>query len=179
MTPPPSAPPAPDPEAELEDTVIMAHVERVMADARQRPPGTAPPADPVRDSGLLARPVVPLPAKPPRSAEADPGGEHRLLSRRPVRRRVGAAVRKGTMGLGRDVGIDLLDATEDGLRVRLRVPVETGAEVSVELSRPGVSRPLALVAEVRWCRPAPDGTAVAGLRLRRRLSYLELTNLTG
>lgn len=177
MTPP--APPAADPEADLEDTVVMAHVERVMADARQRPPGTPPAADPTRESsGLLARPIVSLPPKPPRVADADPGGEHRLLPRRPVRRRVGAAIRKGTTGLGRDVGIDLLDATEDGLRVRLRVQIEAGAEVAVELSRPGVSRPLALVADVRWCRPAPDGTAVAGLRLRRRLSYLELTNLT-
>jgi hypothetical protein len=83
------------------------------------------------------------------------------------------------LGAGRDHGIDLVDASEDGLGVRLRVPFANGDEVTIELSRPGAGRPVTLTGKVRWCRPAPDGTYIAGVRLRRRLSFGELKNLTG
>lgn len=82
------------------------------------------------------------------------------------------------MEQGRDRGIDLQNASEDRLGVRLRAPFDIADEVNVEWSRPGVSRPVALVGEVRWCRPAADGTFLARVR-RRRLTYVELTHLTG
>ena len=51
--------------------------------------------------------------------------------------------------------------------------------ISVELFLPGVSKPVKLLGEVRWCTASDGGGFQAGLRLRRRLTYAELTGLTG
>ena len=152
---PPSAV-APDPGEDLEDTAVLAQIEHVLAEFRHL------------DIGRAAGPSqVAAP-----SAEES---ERRVLPRLGIQRRVGAAVR--TAG-GRDVGIDLLDASEDGLGIRARARLPLRAEVTVELSRPGVLRPLALAGVVRWCGPAADGTFTVGVRLHRRLTPMELSNLT-
>jgi hypothetical protein len=104
--------------------------------------------------------------------------DHRLSRRRRVRRKVGVTVRIGTLGLGADVGRELFDVTEDGLGITLKEPVTVGREVTLEISLPGVSKPLRLVADVRWCMPAGNGSYRAGVRLRRRLPYTALTDLT-
>lgn len=150
--------PSPDTGDDLEDTLFIGYVERVMADARAGVRGTA------GDSVVLNEPAT--------------GANRRMFPRRPVTRRVTVGFRTGVLGLGQNLGIDLVDATLDGLAVRLRASVAVGAEVSVEVMRPGVGKPMKLLAEVRWCRPVLDGTFLSGVRLRRRLTYLDLTDLT-
>lgn len=146
---------------DLEDTVFLGFVAMVKEDARK--PGASPKS---KDSGIFPDPLLPKPS------------ERRLSRRLLVTRRVQLVFRKGTLGLGPNLGISLADVGEDGLGVRLNAPVSAGEDATVELIRPGVSKPLRLVADVRWCRPAGDGTFLAGLRLRRRLPYLLLTDLT-
>jgi hypothetical protein len=160
----------------LADTVVTDHVDQVMTEFRRRLGGG--------DTGAKLGPSPPPagttgPGVPVARVLPDPSGEHRPGPRRTPARRVAVACRRGTLRVGRDHGIDLVDASEDGLGVRLRVPFANGDEVTIELSRPGVNQPVALTGTVRWCRPSPDGTYIAGVRLRRRLSYVELTNLTG
>lgn len=150
----------PDPADEMDDTVFLGFVAMVMEDAR-KPGGCDPMA---YDSGLFT--------------DANSRKDRRLARRLLVTRRVQLVYRKGTLGLGPNLGISLADVGEDGLGVRLSAQVKPGEEASLELIRPGVSKPLRLVADVRWCRPADDGTYLAGLRLRRRLPYLMLTDLT-
>jgi hypothetical protein len=152
----------PDTDGELDDTVFLGFVAMITEDARK--PGGP---DPVGcDSGLF------------NDSGSKPWSERRLSRRLTVTRRVQLVFRKGTLGLGPNLGISLADVGEDGLGVRLSEPVKTGEDASMELIRPGVSKPLRLVADVRWCRPAGDGTFVAGLRLRRRLPYQVLTELS-
>jgi hypothetical protein len=151
-----------DPTSELDDTVFLGFVAMVMEDARK--PGGANPAS--WDSGLFTDPV------------SGKRSERRLSRRLIVTRRVQIVFRKGTLGLGPNIGVALADVGEDGLGIRLTTPVAKGDDASLELLRPGVSKPLRLVADVRWCRPIEDGTFLAGLRLRRRLPYLVLTDLT-
>ena len=117
-----------------------------------------------------------LPA--PDSKIADPPADHRIGRRKQVTRRMALVVRLGTLGLGPDIACGLVDVAEDGLGVRLKQSVATGQEVTIELSAPGVSKPQRFLAEVRWCRPGEDGTFRAGVRLRRRLPYAVLTDLT-
>jgi hypothetical protein len=154
--------PPTDPGCDLDDTVFLGFVAMVMEDARK--PGG--PKAQSADSGLFADP------------NSGKHHERRLSRRLLVTRRVQLVFRKGTLGLGPNIGVSLADVGEDGLGVRLTAPVAKGEEASLELARPGVSKPLRLVAEVRWCRPAEDGTFLAGLRLRKRLPYLVLTDLT-
>jgi hypothetical protein len=108
----------------------------------------------------------------------EPPANHRLDRRRDVLRKVVVVVRRGTMGLGPNIAIRIVDATQDGLGLRLSGPVHPGDEVSVELSVPGVGKPVKVQADVRWCADAGDGTHLAGIRLRRRLSYTEVSSLT-
>jgi hypothetical protein len=142
-----------------------------MADFREVMNGPAASDGPAAPAHAVPSPAA-TPLRPHPRVMADPTEEYRLCPRRPVTRRVGASCRRGTSGLGQDIGIDLADASEDGLGVRTRSPLAFGEEVTVELSRPGVSRPMVLVGDVRWCEASADGTFLAGVRLRRRLSYV-------
>jgi Tfp pilus assembly protein PilZ len=94
-------------------------------------------------------------------------------------RRVGVAIQEGTSGLGPNIAVGLANVSDDGLGVRINAPIPVGLEVSVELFLPGVHKPIKLVGEVRWCSPVGDSTHQAGLRLRRRLTYSELTGMGG
>ncbi len=104
--------------------------------------------------------------------------DRRLVSRQPVTQKVGLAVRGGVSGLGRDLGAGLVDVTQDGLGIHLKEMVPVGREVTIDLSLPGVGKPLRFAAEVRWCRANGNGTFRAGVRLRHRLPNPTLTDLT-
>src|SRR5262245_52389034 len=65
--------------------------------------------------------------------------EHRVSRRKKVTRRTQTSVRRGTMGLGRELGCGLVDVAEDGLGIRLKEFVVPGQELTIELTTPGVS----------------------------------------
>ena len=110
-------------------------------------------------------------------ATPKPDPNHRLARRRAITRKIGIEYRKGAMGLGPNLAVGLLDVSEDGLGVRIKVAVEPGDEAEVVLTSPGTRKAYKLLCEVRWCRDAGDGTFLAGMRLRRRLAYAELSDL--
>jgi PilZ domain len=101
--------------------------------------------------------------------------DQRLTRRRQARSGAKVEFRRGTMGLGRDLAVSLIDVSEDGLRVRLTAEVKPGEEAELLVSRPGGGKALKTAAEVRWCMPAGDGTFLVGVRFRKRLAYRELT----
>jgi hypothetical protein len=103
--------------------------------------------------------------------------DHRFGPRWPVTRKVNLAVRSGMSGLGPDLAAGLVDMTQDGLGILLKEPIPAGMEVTIDLSLPGMEKPLRVLAEIRWCRPQGD-TFRAGVRLLRRLSVPTLNNLT-
>ncbi len=148
--------PTSDPIADMEETLFLDCVTLISAEARAQ---MGPPS--AWDSKVLDQPP-----------------DHRIGRRRRINRRVGVAVRGGSLGLGPDLGGGLVDASEDGLGLRLKGAVMAGQEITIELSLPGVSKPFRVVAEVRWCRPDAAGMFLAGVRLRRRLPYAALTDLT-
>jgi hypothetical protein len=113
---------------------------------------------------------VPEPAKPAQT-------NHRISRRRVVTRKVGIVLRKGAMGLGPNLGVALLDASEDGLGVRIKGPLVQGDEIEVELSPPGVRKTYKRLGQVRWCRDVGDGTFVIGIKLQKRLAFTELNDL--
>jgi PilZ domain len=111
-------------------------------------------------------------------AKPKPEHNHRLARRRAITRKIGIEYRKGVMGLGPDLAIVLLDVSEDGLGVRLKLAVTPGDEAEIVLTSPGTRKAYKLLGEVRWCRDAGDGTFLAGVQLRRRLAYADLSDLT-
>jgi hypothetical protein len=108
----------------------------------------------------------------------DPDKNHRLSRRRAITRKIGIEFRKGSMGLGPDLAMDLQDISEDGLGIRLKVAVAAGDEAEIVLTAPGTRKAFKLLGEVRWCRDAGDGSFHVGVKLRRRLAYVELTDLS-
>jgi hypothetical protein len=106
-----------------------------------------------------------------------PRSEQRLSRRRQARAGTRVEYRRGLLGLGRDLAVAVVDLSEDGLRIRLTTEVKPGEEAEVMLGRPGGGKAMKAEAEVRWCSPIGDGTFLAGVRLRRRLAYRDLTDL--
>jgi hypothetical protein len=106
-----------------------------------------------------------------------PGRPSGPVARHP-RRNLAVVLRPGTTGLGPNIARGLVDLTEDRLKVRLNAPVRVGEDVEVELTPPGIGRPLKLRGTVSACRPSRDGKAfVAKVQLRHRLTFRELADL--
>jgi hypothetical protein len=102
----------------------------------------------------------------------------RMSRRRSPRPGVKVSVRAGSMGLGPDLATGLIDISEDGLQVRLKAPLPVKSEAEVGFEKAGSGRPLKVMAEVRWCLTDPGGGCRAGLQLRRRMLYTQLTDYT-
>ena len=86
--------------------------------------------------------------------------EKRRRLRRPLLLRVDVEV------AGRDgvVPGQIVDVSGSGCRIELKQPLEKGNAVRLTLYGVEGSTDLSLAAEVRWQRPAPDGTQVAGVK---------------
>jgi hypothetical protein len=105
------------------------------------------------------------------------GRERRTSTRRLVRTGIRVVLRAGTLGLGPDLATGLIDVSEDGLCVQVRSPLKPGSDAEIVLDKVGSSRPMKLVADVRWCAGDGSNGYRAGLRLRRRLPYKDLMDL--
>jgi hypothetical protein len=101
---------------------------------------------------------------------------NRLGRRRAARAGGVAEVRLGALGLGPDLGAGLVDVSEDGACVRVKVAVASGAQVELKLAGPGRGKPVVVKGTVCWCRP-DGGRFAAGVRLAGRLVHAELSDL--
>lgn len=104
-------------------------------------------------------------------------GNRRLSRRRPAKINAQVTCRKGPLGLGPNLALGLLDLSDEGVRLLLKAELPPRTEAEITLLGPGLSRALVSVADVVWCLPTAAGTFVAGLHLRRRLSYADLAHL--
>jgi len=106
-----------------------------------------------------------------------PVRNRRTSSRRPTRSGIRVSLRAGTLGLGPDLAAGLVDVSEDGVCVRVKTLLALDSEAEVILDKVGSSRPIKMVAEVRWCQGDAAGGFRAGLRFRHRLPYKDLMEL--
>ena len=97
--------------------------------------------------------------------------------RRPAKRSSRATCQKGSLGLGADLALRLVDLSETGVRLLLRTELGAGQEVEVGILAQGQGRPVRRLANVVWCVAAEAGY-VAGLRFQRALGYAEYQQLT-
>jgi hypothetical protein len=88
------------------------------------------------------------------------------------RRRLGtrASVRRGLLGIGPDLALELLNVTAQGIVVRLAEPVGRREEVEIALYSAGSGRPVRLPAIPETCEQGSDGSFVADFRFRRPLT---------
>jgi hypothetical protein len=92
--------------------------------------------------------------------------------------RVKVVCRKGSLDLGRNLALALLDASETGLRMALSQALEPGQDVSLTLDRPTGGPRITRVGMVVWAVPAADGSFIVGIHLQKHLPFADLAHLT-
>jgi PilZ domain len=101
----------------------------------------------------------------------------RLTSRHRPKGCTKAACRKGTLDLGKDSALCILDIGENGMRILLHEPLVKNQEVAVTLEGPNHARPLRVVGRIAWCLETVHRTFCVGIEFSKRLPYIELTRL--
>jgi hypothetical protein len=74
----------------------------------------------------------------------------RLARRRAPKGGTRVVCRKGTLGLGPDLAVSVLDVSESGIRLLVREALAERQEIEVGLTGPGQARAHRLVATVVW-----------------------------
>ena len=105
---------------------------------------------------------------------AAPQTDKRLIRRKPAKRGVRAQCRRGQLGLGADIAVAVVDVSDSGMCLVVRVALAKGEEAEVVLAGVGRQKPLKVACEVRWCVPEGATAFRAGLRFRKRIPYAEL-----
>jgi hypothetical protein len=100
---------------------------------------------------------------------------NRRASRRLLARpRVRVTCRKGSLDLGHNLALSLLDVSQTGARVVVQSALAAGQEVSVTLEAPASGRRARRTAAVVWCVPLAEGGCCVGLRFEKPLPYADL-----
>ncbi len=105
-----------------------------------------------------------------------PERDKRLSRRKPVKRGVVAQCRRGQLGLGADIAGGIVDISECGACLKVKVELKHAEDAEVVLVGVGRSKPLKVMCEVRSCIPDDAGAFRVGLRFRKRIPYAELDN---
>jgi hypothetical protein len=106
-----------------------------------------------------------------------PWADRRLADRRPPRSGARVVVRRGALGRGPDVAVELLDVSGGGAKVRVRARVRAGDPVFVALSPPSGAWKAGGPATVCWSTSEADGTVLAGVRFRHALTERQVVEL--
>lgn len=107
-----------------------------------------------------------------------PDSDHRRMKRRPIKKGTQIEARKGTLGLGRNIAVDKVDVSEEGIQLIVAKPFLPGDELEIKLTAPGLSKPTSRVASVVWCRPREDGSYLVGARMQQTLEYVDIAHCT-
>jgi PilZ domain len=100
---------------------------------------------------------------------------HRLVRRRTLKKGVALTLRQGAMGLGPNLAVGGVEVSDDGIQLRVKAELKKGDEVEIGLTGIGRSKPMNMMADVRWCRAEEEGdTFLVGIKFRRRLGYADL-----
>ena len=102
----------------------------------------------------------------------------RIYQRRSPKSSTKVTCRKGTLDLGPNLALAVLDLSETGIRLRLRAALVAQQEVAITLEGSNHRRPLRLVGRTAWCVATAAGEYCAGIAFDKRLPYVEMTTLT-
>src|SRR4051812_20057725 len=118
---------------------------------------------------------TPRPAMPNEDSRETTRTKNRRISpRRATKQSVKAICRKGSLGLGPNIAVAVLDISETGTRLLLKEALLARQEVEVCLLPPGLVREFKLPGRVVWCVPAADGNFCTGIEFEKYLSYSAL-----
>jgi hypothetical protein len=102
----------------------------------------------------------------------------RLNWRRPPNGLIGVVCQKGSLGLGLNLALSLVDLSEDGACLLVKEALNLGEEVCLNLEAPGNRRPVRCLGQVVWVQPRSEGVYSVGIRFEKRVAYADLLHLT-
>src|SRR4051812_29323335 len=107
-----------------------------------------------------------------------PDSDRRGFGRRPPLVGTQVACYQGREGRGPDLTLYIVDVSEAGVRLLIRLPLEPGQEVRLVLQGPAGHPPIEAPARVIWSVALPGGRCCVGLSFERPLAPAELEAVT-
>jgi hypothetical protein len=101
----------------------------------------------------------------------------RLAPRRSPKKSSKITCRKGHLGLGPNLAVELLDLSEGGVRLVVKAVFNKGDEVEVGLMAPGGMREALRKGHVAWAVPTAQGQCCIGVCFEKYLEYALLSDL--
>jgi hypothetical protein len=84
---------------------------------------------------------------------------------------------KGTMDMGKNLTVSVLDVSESGMRLILAAPLAAGQDVAIKMEGLGHQRPFKVEGKIVWSVETAQQQFCVGVRFRRYLPYAELVRL--
>src|SRR5436309_1737335 len=101
----------------------------------------------------------------------------RKSPRRRPRTSVKIECRKGSYGLGPNLGAAVLDVSDTGARLIVLEGFNLAAEVELQIMSYGINKPIKRLAVIRWQVTLADGRFCIGAEFLKRLDYRDWQNL--
>src|SRR5271163_2774713 len=86
--------------------------------------------------------------------------------------------RKGSLDVGPNIAVSLLDVSETGLRLVVCEHLVKGQEIALTLETPGHARPIRVLGKAVWCLPTTDKNFCVGIRFDKCLAYFDVAKLS-
>ena len=101
----------------------------------------------------------------------------RRSQRRKPRTSVKIQCRKGTYGLGANLGSSVLDVSDTGVRMIVKEPLSPPAEVEIIIIANGMRDPIKRIGTIRWQVKLENGLFCTGIEFQKRIDYRDWQNL--
>ena len=98
--------------------------------------------------------------------------------RRNPRPRLKVLCYKGSLDIGQNIAVSLLDVSESGVRMIVKTALDINQQINFSLQGPIHMRPLSSAGRVVWAVPTADGNCCIGVRLDKYLRYQDILGLT-
>src|SRR5262245_6843088 len=83
-------------------------------------------------------------------------------------------IRKGSLGMGKNIALRPLDVSERGVRAIVKASLEKGSEVEIMLTGHGIRKPIKRVAAVTWVVALESDQYEVGFALDKALPYVDI-----
>lgn len=101
----------------------------------------------------------------------------RSAMRRIPRGTVKFECRKGAMGLGPNLAVDIGNLSETGISIYLKIPLDKKQEVEILMQGHGVAN-LKRLGNVVWCREVEKDKYFVGIHFQKVVAYAEIMKIS-
>lgn len=104
--------------------------------------------------------------------------DHRRMKRRLAKMTTSVLCRQGSLGLGPNRALRVVDVSVDGVCILVSVALNKGDLIEVTLTPSGVGRPIVRSAVVAWCSAQEGNKYEIGAKFQTPLTYTDVFYMT-